>query len=586
MYRETRCACDNNGQEVDQADSKPRTNPYPLNRSQSDVTSAGMANGSSPIGVNGHLPNCLQRRRSSMKFGYHLAVPLARSISGSGGDTSGMSSSSPNSTKNVIALVGLPARGKTYISRKLSRYLNWIGINTKVYNLGDYRRKIQPKYAGNDIFSPDNKEGNALRERVCNEGLVDLLHWLEHEDGEVAVFDATNTTRKRRAKLYDAVVVDKGFRLFFVESVCDREDIIDSNIREVKVTSPDYAQCDEDKVVEDFKARIKHYEEQYETLDENLEPDFSFLKIFNAGEKVVVHKHEGHIQSRIIYYLMNFKALTKRTIYLTRHGESQNNLTGHIGGDSSLTKRGHAYAKMLGEYVEQLPHPRLKIWTSWLKRSIETANHINGVQERWKALNEIDAGACDGMTYADIHENFYEEFLKRDEDKYSYRYPRGESYEDLVARLEPVIMELERQDSVVLVAHQAVIRCLLAYYLEASEETLPWLEVPLHTVIKLEPIAYGCNVQFVKFPAECVVTHRNKPSKPGTLDGRFVNNIPLIDERKTLNGHKNGGRRRVENIGNGSDDEEFYDDLLGQLVVDEKLNHQTEILEEAAVAAS
>ena len=63
MYRETRCACDNNGQEVDQADSKPRTNPYPLNRSQSDVTSAGMANGSSPIGVNGHLPNCLQRRR-------------------------------------------------------------------------------------------------------------------------------------------------------------------------------------------------------------------------------------------------------------------------------------------------------------------------------------------------------------------------------------------------------------------------------------------------------------------------------------------------------------------------------------------
>ena len=70
-------------------------------------------------------------------------------------------------------------------------------------------------------------------------------------------------------------------------------------------------------------------------------------------------------------------------------GESQNNLTGHIGGDSSLTKRGHAYAKMLGEYVEQLPHPRLKIWTSWLKRSIETANHINGVQERLVLLAAV-----------------------------------------------------------------------------------------------------------------------------------------------------------------------------------------------------
>lgn len=32
---------------------------------------------------------------------------------------------------HVIAMVGLPARGKTYISKKLSRYLNWIGINTK-----------------------------------------------------------------------------------------------------------------------------------------------------------------------------------------------------------------------------------------------------------------------------------------------------------------------------------------------------------------------------------------------------------------------------------------------------------------------
>lgn len=28
-------------------------------------------------------------------------------------------------------MVGLPARGKTYISKKLSRYLNWIGINTR-----------------------------------------------------------------------------------------------------------------------------------------------------------------------------------------------------------------------------------------------------------------------------------------------------------------------------------------------------------------------------------------------------------------------------------------------------------------------
>ena len=28
-------------------------------------------------------------------------------------------------------MVGLPARGKTYMSKKLTRYLNWIGMPTK-----------------------------------------------------------------------------------------------------------------------------------------------------------------------------------------------------------------------------------------------------------------------------------------------------------------------------------------------------------------------------------------------------------------------------------------------------------------------
>jgi hypothetical protein len=113
-------------------------------------------------------------RQSTLKFGYHLAVPLARRTPGAGGDASITSSTS---TKNVIALVGLPARGKTYISKKLSRYLNWIGINTRVFNLGEYRRKIMPSYEGSELFRPDNKEGSLLRERVCTEALEDVIRW-------------------------------------------------------------------------------------------------------------------------------------------------------------------------------------------------------------------------------------------------------------------------------------------------------------------------------------------------------------------------------------------------------------------------
>lgn len=72
------------------------------------------------------------------------------------------------------------------------------------------------------------------------------------------------------------------------------------------------------------------------------------------------------------------------------------------------------------------------------------------------------------MTYEEIQEKFPEDFSARDQAKFTYRYPRGESYEDLVARLEPVIMELERQGNVLVVSHQAILRCLLAYFLDKT----------------------------------------------------------------------------------------------------------------------
>jgi adenylylsulfate kinase-like enzyme len=42
----------------------------------------------------------------------------------------------------VIAMVGLPARGKSYIVKMIRRYLRWIGFETEVFNVGNYRRKI------------------------------------------------------------------------------------------------------------------------------------------------------------------------------------------------------------------------------------------------------------------------------------------------------------------------------------------------------------------------------------------------------------------------------------------------------------
>jgi 6-phosphofructo-2-kinase / fructose-2,6-biphosphatase 2 len=47
-----------------------------------------------------------------------------------------------------------------------------------------------------------------------------------------------------------------------------------------------------------------------------------------------------------------------------------------------------------------------------------------------------------------------DDFANRDEDKFNYRYRGGESYRDVVVRLEPVIMELERQENILIIGHQ------------------------------------------------------------------------------------------------------------------------------------
>lgn len=44
------------------------------------------------------------------------------------------------------------------------------------------------------------------------------------------VFDATNSTIERRQLILNIVVKKRGFKLFFVESVCDDPKIVEQNI--------------------------------------------------------------------------------------------------------------------------------------------------------------------------------------------------------------------------------------------------------------------------------------------------------------------------------------------------------------------
>ncbi len=397
--------------------------------------------------------------------------------------------------KLLLVMVGLPARGKSSVARRLKRYLSWLGYRSRIFNLGDYRRRVLGGGQGPDFFAPDNLDGIRQRNRMAELAIDDIREWFSLPDGEaghVAIFDATNSTRERRAWLNDEAA-SMGAEAMFVESITDDDGLIDANVEEKQLHSPDFADLPSDAAAADFQERLAHYSRVYEPVDED---DLAYAKIIDAGRQVIANRIQGYVPTRAATILMNLH-LVPRPVMLTRHGESEDNAAGRIGGDSGLTASGRTYSKALSAWVaQQFPDSPPAVWTSTLERTRSTATPIGLPTREWGALDEIDGGTCDGLTYDEIKARHPGEFAARQADKLRYRYPQGESYVDLIERLHPVIIELERvRRPVLVVAHQAVVRCLYAYFTGESLTRAPYVTIPLHQVVELTSTSYGCAIR-------------------------------------------------------------------------------------------
>jgi 6-phosphofructo-2-kinase/fructose-2,6-biphosphatase 2 len=497
-------------------DSTPRSLHQDLARASGILESMQQHKGKIPpalFGAGGPMLKQFDESAASSRKGSQAPTP-PRSVVGIGNK---VAKPDYSEAKIVLAMVGLPARGKSYLSNKLMIYLKWLEYNVKVFNVGQLRRsrarqKAQMSGVREDhtasYFSNDNEEARRRREQLAEDSLEMLITWLK-EGGNVGIHDATNSSRRRRAKIEERVAKEKGIVVIFLESVCNDPAIIAANVA-LKVSSgdPDYKDTSHEEAERDFLRRIREYQMVYETITE---PHLSYLRITNVGREVTVSRINGYLQSRIAFYLMNLH-LKPRSIFFSRHGESQYNVEGKIGGDSLLSPRGMQYAKALPELVtDNIGDAPLTVWTSTLQRTIQTAQELPYIKLTWKSLDELDAGVCDGMTYEEIEQAYPDDFANRDDDKFNYRYRGGESYRDVVVRLEPVIMELERQENVLVIGHQAILRCLYAYFHDLSPADLPYTKIPLHTVIKLTPKAYGCDEERYTLPIDAVDTHRPKP---------------------------------------------------------------------------
>jgi len=491
--------------------------------------------------------------------------------------------------KLVIIMVGLPARGKSYITKKIQRYLNWQQHNTKIFNVGNRRRVVagitpagqcSGKTATKDdvstqvatilsggqnhpdivieepskldldnsgkppvppeamdqsakFFDPKNEAASKLREQMALDTLDELLDYLLKQGGAVGILDATNSTVHRRKLLVERIRQrEPKLGILFIESICHDQNLLEANMR-LKLSGPDYKDKDPVKSLEDFKARVKAYESAYEPLGKWEEDnDLQYIQMIDVGRKIINFRLRGFLSGGIASYLTTFN-LSPRQIWITRHGQSVDNQLHKLGGNSELTERGHYYGEALYRFithkrkewlVEQKdkiakanfppqpgdytpPYPELDqeledknfcVWTSMLKRSIETAEYFEADDDydvkAWEMLNELNAGDFEGMTYEEIAEKYPEEYAKRNADKLGYVYPGvgGEGYLQVISRLRDMVREIERiTDHVLIIAHRSVCRVLMAYFMDLTRDDIADLDVPLGMLYSIEPKPYG-----------------------------------------------------------------------------------------------
>lgn len=225
--------------------------------------------------------------------------------------------------------------------------------------------------------------------------------------------------------------------------------------------------------------------------------------MINAGERIIANKcRTGYIPQRIVFYLMNLHIKSRKT-YFARAGISSEDNS--FKADAPLCDIGIKYSHRLRDAIEDhrkkereellaqgTPEETLKplsIWTSTRRRTIQTAEPLRAPNVKIKhrpQMSQLHPGDMEQLTDSQIREQYPEEWERHQLDPFHHRYPRGESYHDLAVRLEPIILELEREkNDLLIIAHESVLRVIYGYMMACSGQDIPTLIFPRNEIVEV-----------------------------------------------------------------------------------------------------
>jgi 6-phosphofructo-2-kinase/fructose-2,6-biphosphatase 4 len=354
-----------------------------------------------------------------------------------------------------------------------------LGVKTRIFHLGDYRRATvgEGGQVPQDYFYPNASPASViLRQKILKKCREDIYAWLNHENGQVAIYDAVNPTASGRRSLakefakhdvqvslpreMENQVADFVRQTLFIESYVDDEEILKENARNVKISSPDVskptcstsARCmannadqfhgmDPDEAASHYLQRIQTKIPVFETMEE--ESELNYVKMTNAGQRFFYNNVSfNYLSHRIVFYLTNLH-VKFRTTFFVRAGNATEEDS--FKADAPLCEEGRAYATKVCETLVahreeerreriarsgvDVPLRPLTVWTSTRLRTIETADPFKekGFKVRQRSqMSQINPGVCERMSERVIRATWPDEVIKHEFDPYHHRYPRAE----------------------------------------------------------------------------------------------------------------------------------------------------------------
>ncbi|CDO92529.1 unnamed protein product [Kluyveromyces dobzhanskii CBS 2104] len=175
--------------------------------------------------------------------------------------------------KTVIVMVGLPARGKSTIAKQIE---STISEKCRIFNAGQRRRQTGSNGSlvpNEQIFDMSDANSVKLRDDIALSSLKELLSWLQSgPNNSVGIFDATNSTVKRRTLILDTLERHScvPMNVIFIEVVVDSDKILEEHLYWKVRQSNDYKHLENKEwCISDFQSRMKQYEAVYEPIQQN-----------------------------------------------------------------------------------------------------------------------------------------------------------------------------------------------------------------------------------------------------------------------------------------------------------------------------